>query len=601
MPKAPKNASFVAACLQRRQEQSTLSNPQRRALYQADQKYFQTRRSIISDTRLSSKDKTQFLAVLMFERLKAHQLIKEPYRHNQQEDYAMSSEDIRSKIKPEPKHRNTVSGAEESGQGPQDAKERFRKLNQQIESNLGERSLREKVRIITAADLYTRKAKLSDNVHYLDNSSHKTLFIDTGKSIAVSKHGLSESAVGVALELAKEKFGSTLTVKGTKSFKNTAIEVVAQKGLDIHFTDKEMNRLLAERKQELALEREGQNISSAESARPETPAEFRKAFSELAADLNKLVNKSGTLDAASLKTELDVISKESTELRNQWANSDHYEPDTGFENRSIDLEKSLRGILSQKENAGKEVSEFHAAWKSNTQQNSPAEPQEFATAFSEIERLYKMLEKNAKHLTPDELSAYAASGREKRIELSSNNSAPESHARLEGMEDTLSKIISQMASQQKIKQENPSQPSQNAQQQRQNSSHSVMHEGLLLEHGRAPYNFKPDMSKPESERDDSYYVKLQGPEGKEKLVWGVTLEKAVEGLEIGEQVSFTNLGKETVRWDQKLANGEIEERTGQRVAWEGRPLDRDVDVDEAQQYQAYEEYQSFENDGPSVA
>ncbi|MBE5254656.1 LPD7 domain-containing protein [Mixta mediterraneensis] len=605
MPKAPKDASYVAACLQRRQEQNTLSSPQRRALYQADQKYFQARRTIISDTRLSSKDKTQFLAVLMFERLKAHQLIKEPYPHNQQEDYAMSSENIRSKMKPEPKYRNTVSGAEEPEQGPQDAKERFRKLNQQIENDLGERSLREKVRIITAADLYTRKAKLSDNVHYLDNSSHKTLFIDTGKTIAVSKHGLSDSAVAVALELAKEKFGSTLTVKGTESFKNTAIEVVAQKGLDIHFTDKEMNRRLAERKQELALEREGQNISSAESARPESPAEFKKAFDELVADFNGLANKSDTLDAASLEKELSALSKESAGLRNYWMSSDDFTPDAGLENRSIELEESLRETLSQKydsERAGKEVAEFHATWQSNIQKDTPTRTQEFEAAFSEIEKLYDMLDKNAKNLTPDELSAYAASGREKRVELSSTYYAPEFKARLEGMEDKLSKTISQMASQQNAGQDKPSQQSQKAQQQHTQSSRPITHEGVLLEHGSAPYNFKPDMSKPENERDDSYYVKLQGPRGREKLVWGVTLEKAVEGLEIGERVSLTNLGKETVEWEQKLANGQTEQRTGERVAWEGVPLDREVNIEEsqAQQYQAYEQYQSTESDGPSV-
>ncbi|WP_306475292.1 LPD7 domain-containing protein, partial [Erwinia amylovora] len=133
----------------------------------------------------------------------------------------------------------------------------FATMSKEMEESLGERSIREKVRIITAADLYTRKASLSDNIHYLDKKTDKTLFIDTGKAIAVSKNGMSESGVAVALELAKEKFGSTLTVKGTEAFKNTAIEVVAQKGLDIHFTDKEMNRRLAERKQELALEREG--------------------------------------------------------------------------------------------------------------------------------------------------------------------------------------------------------------------------------------------------------------------------------------------------------------------------------------------------------
>lgn len=285
--------------------------------------------------------------------------------------------------------------------------------------------------------------------------------------------------------------------------------------------------------------------------------------------------------------------------------SDDFTPDAGLENRSIELEESLRETLSQKydsERAGKEVAEFHATWQSNIQKDTPTRTQEFEAAFSEIEKLYDMLDKNAKNLTPDELSAYAASGREKRVELSSTYYAPEFKARLEGMEDKLSKTISQMASQQNAGQDKPSQQSQKAQQQHTQSSRPITHEGVLLEHGSAPYNFKPDMSKPENERDDSYYVKLQGPRGREKLVWGVTLEKAVEGLEIGERVSLTNLGKETVEWEQKLANGQTEQRTGERVAWEGVPLDREVNIEEsqAQQYQAYEQYQSTESDGPSV-
>ncbi|MCR8998668.1 relaxase/mobilization nuclease domain-containing protein [Rahnella perminowiae] len=75
MPKSPKNASYLAASLQRRQEQSVLTGDQRRAFYQVDKKYFETRRVILSDNRLSFKEKNQLLAVLTFERLKAHQQI----------------------------------------------------------------------------------------------------------------------------------------------------------------------------------------------------------------------------------------------------------------------------------------------------------------------------------------------------------------------------------------------------------------------------------------------------------------------------------------------------------------------------------------------
>ena len=609
MPRAPKSASYVAACLQRRQQQNTLSGPQRSALFQADQKYYQTRRAIISDKRLSTKDKTQLLGVLMFERLKAHQLINQPHRHNQQENDAMSSADIRSTIKPQPKYRNTISGSEEGEKGPQDAKQRFRNMAKQVEENLGERSLREKVRIITAADLYTRKAKLSDNIHYLDKSSDKTLFIDTGKSIAVSKNGLTESGVAVALELAKEKFGSTLNVKGTESFKNTAIEVVAQKGLDIHFTDKEMNRRLAERKQELALEREGQTISSAESARPETLAEFKKAFGELEKDFTQLLNKSGALNGETFQNELETLSKESSGLRNYWMSSDEYNPDAALDKPSTDLEQTLRDNLSQKiesEEISKGVAQHHVDWMQDLQKAYPATTQEFEAALTEIENLYVMLEENAKHLTPDDLRVYVSTGQEKRIQLAGTYYAPEFKTRLEGLERKLSATIAEKEKQRVSSVNTQLQPASSQQrpassQQRPQGNKTTVHEGVLIEHGSAPYNFKPDMTKPEGERDDSYYVKLQGPRGKEKIVWGVNLETAVEGLHIGERISLTNHGKEKVEWEQQLANGQTERRSGERVAWEGKALDRDVEVDEVEQYQTYEQYQMQESDGPSVA
>ncbi|CAH0299145.1 hypothetical protein SRABI13_04326 [Erwinia aphidicola] len=516
----------------------------------------------------------------------------------------MSSADIRSTIKPQPKHRNTIRGAEENEKGPQDAKQRFRNMAKQVEENLGERSLREKVRIITAADLYTRKAKLSDNVHYIDKSSDKTLFIDTGKAIAVSKNGLTESGVAVALELAKEKFGSTLNVKGTESFKNTAIEVVAQKGLDIHFTDKEMNRRLAERKQELALEREGQTISSAESARPETQPDFKKAFGEIEKDFTTLLNKSGALNANTLQHELETLSKESTGLRNYWMSSAEYNPDAQLDKPSRDLEQTLRDNLSQKvesEEVSKDIALLHVDLMQGLQKDFPATTQEFEAAFSGLEKLYEMLSENAQHLSTDDLRMYVSSGQEKRTQLAETYYAPEFKTRLEGLERKLSATITEKEMQQvsapvNTKQQQPATP-----QQRLQSNKSVVHEGVLVEHGSAPYNFKPDLTKPEGERDDSYYVKLQGPRGKEKIVWGVNLESAVEGLNIGERISLTNHGKEKVEWEQQLANGQTERRSGERVAWEGKPLDRDIEVDEVEQYPTYEQYQVQESDGPAVA
>lgn len=57
------------------------------------------------------------------------------------------------------------------------------------------------------------------------------MFVDTGRAIALRKSGMTASAVVVALELAKEKFGSTLTINGSKQFKEQVIEAVAKNNL----------------------------------------------------------------------------------------------------------------------------------------------------------------------------------------------------------------------------------------------------------------------------------------------------------------------------------------------------------------------------------
>ncbi|WP_208952238.1 LPD7 domain-containing protein [Rahnella sp. ChDrAdgB13] len=503
MPKTPKNASYLAASLQRRQEQSALTGDQRRALYQVDKKYFETRRLILSDSRLSVKDKTQLLAVLTFERFKAHQQITQPQGLTTQENDTMGSKNIRKNIRKEHTWRNTISRPEENEPEAKGAKQRFAKMSQEMEENLGERSIREKVRIITAADLYTRKARLSNNIHYLDKSNDKTLFVDTGNSIAVSKNGLSESSVAVALELAKEKFGSTLTVKGTEAFKNTAIEVVAQKGLDIHFTDKEMNRRLAERKQELAIERDGQNISTGLSPQPiPTSAEgFREAFATLEKGYQAILAGAQERTGAESEKQFNEARQTRKELTLAYLELPDSDPVNGPDKVCRELETEIHEML---ENVTPEQ-------RDSAQEN--AQPQ-----------------------------------------------APEQ------------------------------------------ASKSVTHEGVLLEHGNAPYNFNPDMSKPENERDDSYYVKLQRPDGSEKVIWGVTLEQAVQGLNLGERVGLTNLGKEKVEWDQKLANGQTEHRSGERVAWEGKPLDREVDNEVPPQHENKQGNHAAEAeyDGPSV-
>ncbi|WP_239686294.1 MULTISPECIES: LPD7 domain-containing protein [Serratia] len=438
MPRPDKKASFVAAYFLRRLEQDKILPAQRREIYTIDKRFFETRRTILADERLNRNEKSQFVSVLTFERLKAHHAIKHPNKPFEQESPDMGSAAIRNLMNTKRLPDNSISGPEEKDVPP--ARERFSKIIQNINTHMAEKREKDSQRGIAANDLYTKRARFSQNVHYLDKKTDKTLFVDTGKAIAVRKGCMTESAVAVALELAKEKFGSTLTIKGSQQFKDQVIEVAAKNSMDVHFTDKAMNKQLAERREELAIEKDGQRI--------EQPA---TATAEMAQK-----DKVTETESPARETDLDAAMQ---------SKSHDSEPRPGTANTH----------------------------------------------------------------TKDEKERYTVT------------------------------------------------------------------QGVLLEHGAAPYKFKPDMDKPENERDNSYYVKLQMDDGRTHTLWGVGLESAVEGLKANERVQFVDKGVEPVRWTETLDDGSTVAKSGNRRVWEGEPLEREReqkhDVSTPQ----------IEDDGPDVA
>ncbi|PAV05809.1 hypothetical protein CBG25_06070 [Arsenophonus sp. ENCA] len=230
---------------------------------------------------------------------------------------------------------------------------------------------------------------------------------------------MTDSALMVALTLAKEKFGSTLTIKGSQAFKDQIIEVVAKNNLDIHFTDKEMNQQLEARKAELAIEKTGQRIEKPNNA-------------------------------------------------------------TEIENIPLDNQKTASGEPEKE-----------------TQSGSTDKPGVF--------------------------------------------------------------------------------------------------EGYLVEHGEAPFKFKPDMNKPEEKRNDSYFVKLQLDDGSVKTLWGVGLEDAVAGLETNELIRLEDKGVVPVKWTETQTDGKSVNKSGQRRIWQATPMDRHHE-NETETPQSDADY-----DGPEVA
>lgn len=67
------------------------------------------------------------------------------------------------------------------------------------------------------------------------------------------------------------------------------------------------------------------------------------------------------------------------------------------------------------------------------------------------------------------------------------------------------------------------------------------HSGRLLDHGSANYNHDPDEAK-------SYFVKIQGQDGKEETVWGVDLKRAMSESKArpGDNVQLDFKGKQAV-------------------------------------------------------
>lgn len=260
-----RESSTPVAYAIRQHEQNRLKPAERRALRQINQRFYETRRLVRADSRFTRQERAQLVAVLVFERMKAKQAVTHP---QQQESKSMRSAEIRALVTQQDRRLpdNSISGS--AVDQPEPARERMRRLVGRLSEVLEEYKSSGRTQADGAQDMYTKRARFSQNVHYLDKSSDKTVFVDAGKSINLRRHGMSEAGVSVALDLARERFGSTLTIKGSEEFKRTIVDVAATRGLDVHFTDPQMNRRLAERKAELAIEQEGLTIERGTATAP---------------------------------------------------------------------------------------------------------------------------------------------------------------------------------------------------------------------------------------------------------------------------------------------------------------------------------------------
>ena len=91
--------------------------------------------------------------------------------------------------------------------------------------------------------------------------------------------------------------------------------------------------------------------------------------------------------------------------------------------------------------------------------------------------------------------------------------------------------------------------------------------GELVDHGPAPFEF--DQNNP-----TNYFAKLKNSDGKERLVWGVDLGRALEERDAkrGDRITLENRGKQTVTVERPIQDGQgnkigFEPVEVQRNAW----------------------------------
>lgn len=543
---AQRSVSSVAAYVRRQHELATLRPADRRVLRRLDSQFHQLRRALYADTRLTRQDKAQFMAVLTFERLKARTdlMTHQP----PQETTLMGSAEIRKLIQEPPRKVlgfsiSAPEAAPDLEREPEGVRLQAQKLLQALNRRLdsvksGEpgkdsaqdkEKARERERTLNAKDLYSRKARFSQNVHYLSKHTDKTMFVDTGKAIVMRRTGIDEAGVAVALQLAKERFGSTLSINGTPEFKRLVVEAAAQHGLDIHFTDKDMNQALKDRRAELEIEQDAASIAQADPA-PEQ---------EQATPVLDETKMAAAEEVTPAEAQTPAPESNTTPAPTEAVPGDLPETLTG-----LDAEwRASRGLSEADMLATDVLMEFraenHVNWLVGYEDHSPEavalvdacleDPTYRKTFKHEVEKMYSL----------------ARTGPDK--DLLDRAFGP-AIASVHAVEERLHAAA----------------PVQSVQQASAEPGR-VQYEGVLLDHGAAPYQHN------EALRDKplSYFVTLQLDSGKERTLWGVGLESAMAdtSFEKGDRVRLIDHGTQPVSVTEAGPDGQSRTIQAERREW----------------------------------
>ncbi|KPY24989.1 hypothetical protein ALO99_200035 [Pseudomonas coronafaciens pv. porri] len=626
-----RQASTVAAYFTREAQHNQIAPAHRRAIRRIDQQYFALRRVVFSDQRLTRQDKAQLVSVLTFERLKAREQFHNPQPNT--EVNFMGSAAIRNLLDDEKEDPGfSISGAR--GPGPEGVRERVKRVMDRFAKQVDPAAASQRARDLSAKDLYTRKAKFSQNVHYLDKQTDKTLFVDTGKTISMRRTGITESGVSVALQLARERFGSTLTITGTAEFKKLVIEAVAKNGLDVHFTDKAMNQSLAARRAELDIERGGQSIGPA--------TDLPRHVDDSTRDVRDQADRMGvTVPIEALYGEGKTAEQVSQALATQLDTVPEPERIAFVELVAITLGIPERGepkgdqaFAQWQAQRTQPAADVAATATSEAQANvptpsdaapepvsptvatspAPASPEAAKPALandpdlqspSELVRLEAQWRRDFPMSEADVRASDTVMGLRGEDHavwiIATNDKTPEAAAMLTAymendsyreafkasivaaykqvenspkLVDDLDHLTA-MAAQIVNEVEERLFPTPQAATGQTAPSRSKVIEGTLIEHGEAPYQHNDD-------NQMSYFVTLKPEGGKPRTVWGVGLEEAMNdsNLKQGDQVRLQDLGTQPVVVQVIEEDGTVTDKTVNRREWSAQPVAPEREVAE---------------------
>lgn len=162
----------------------------------------------------------------------------------------------------------------------------------------------------------------------------KTLFTDTGSQMLISKDMQNLENVKVFLELAVDRYGNDLNVKGSKEFKSMVIEVAAANNLPVTFKNAEMQDQLMKRRNELKLEQNaGAVTNDAQQALPEK--ENLQAKAEEVTSIKQPIENDLTNSQPEIKPQ--EVAQEKTQLQSeQITTNDVQEPILEQQTNDID-------------------------------------------------------------------------------------------------------------------------------------------------------------------------------------------------------------------------------------------------------------------------